>query len=280
MDNRDRAFLRDVTNFTFMNHVATAYALQDAFINPLPVARLTEDSLESPKQIAVTEVSPYIKKTQSIMVTKIFAELMSAYEDLGALCSAIRHRAKHGIFERYFRSSVREADSFLREIYNNDLLNASKQNLELSTVLRLPPISDFANNISAEDLSNFKYDYLEIPKRLYGVAEEYCATLDSMDAILPQNANNANSVPIILSTENNPQSLRLTVAFNKVKHRFMASENIFAYDDPSRDRLIYGTLSAKPKDIKMRINNTITVSRVIGEIASLLLVLDEIGINI
>ena len=66
------------------------------------------------RQEYAAEVAEYREeeRVQSILVSKIFAEYVTAFEDLGALGYAIRNRGTIGVFEQYLTSETRDAGNF------------------------------------------------------------------------------------------------------------------------------------------------------------------------
>src|SRR5450755_4448574 len=94
LNHRDRAFLQDMANFIYLNHVATAFSLAEGINNaPMIAAKAIRgihgqphEFMEASRQEAlINDLSEKrIASVQSIMIAKVFAELIATYENLGA----------------------------------------------------------------------------------------------------------------------------------------------------------------------------------------------------
>ena len=114
MNPRDRAFLYELTQFTHKNHIASAYIYRARLNSPElleDVAVFAGDQLRhyASREEAVADVRAHgeAKAIERIICAKIFAEFVSACEDLGALGDAIRNRARNGVFLRYMSLAPR-----------------------------------------------------------------------------------------------------------------------------------------------------------------------------
>lgn len=308
MDPRDRAFLDELVQFTTMNHVAAVRLYRRGLTDLNGVAMLTEGALRpysSREALAEAVVkNKDAARIERILIAKMFAELMSAYEDLGALGHAIRQRAKGGIFYQYLISEPSEAANFLQVAYQ------SGPSAGLDALLKLPSLTALGHKRPDPDvLAAITVDYTDLPRALYDVAKMSLTPTggiqqlgasgdvlpswrDDLNILLnvdppPAGASATTSSPAP-SAGNSParrrrgqkvgaaQGATLVGAFNKIKHRFTVSDNLPGYvSTPRNGNTVYGRFGITTAFVDMLVNNTIVTAKVMGELAGLLIKLDE-----
>src|SRR6266487_864343 len=175
MNRRDRTFLTELAQFTHKNHIASAYIYRTRLNSREEledVAVFTEDRLRhyASLEIALEDVRKHneAKAIERIVCAKIFAEFVSACEDLGALGDAIRNRARNGVFLRYMSSGTAEAASFFDHVLSYDVLN--DPSMTVGTLLGLPDIAVLANGFSPEDYVEIQQSFRNQAINLYATA--------------------------------------------------------------------------------------------------------------
>jgi hypothetical protein len=130
MRTSDRTFINDMVQFIPMNHISTVYTLRQGLSALDDIAMLTVGELAcyDIRDVAFQEASRKeaakyndMYRIQRILIAKIFAEMISAYEDLGGLVWAIQHRNSAGIFKRYLSSKTSDVGNCYNKILSSNI---------------------------------------------------------------------------------------------------------------------------------------------------------------
>jgi|GEM_PF-4239051 len=269
MRDIDRIFLQDYCRFGWLSHVLTATALAEGFRtdNSMKrkarntIARLfTPDALDALGDGHDSFLSRLDKKfyaeaaawrsvggprkdkrIQKVYLARLFAELMSTVEDIGALCWAVQHRNEpNGLFKGYLDSEVRQVGSLFQEVRATETDEAIIQLLQLPTIEAIR--ERLASEIPSTPLAALEAGHREFPAGLRQAAELYHArSLPGLAIHLSANGrwapdegpplNSAECARVILeaSPPGQPKQDQHGIfvrAFNKVKHRFAVVEAI------------------------------------------------------
>jgi hypothetical protein len=295
MQTRDQAFLEDMCQFISMNRIATMYALRQGLSNLDNLAILTRGSFHSDEtwddntgDALMQEVKQNndTERIQRIIIAKMFAEMMAAFEDLGAIGFAIKHRNPEGIFGQYFNSKPSEVGSFFDEILRSDVSNHPETSLNI--LLRLPSLVDLGDSVQKEVFDSLKHKYDLIPKQFYHVAKQYRVRKESVQKLHTQNVpppgweKRINIITgIIFPNDAQKNTSVSSDAFNKIKHRFVVAENLSAYANLSETYSIdLVALSQDEEYVQGMRDNTVLVGKVMSELAAMLIMLDQAGVNI
>ena len=190
MDKRDRAFLQDMMNFIYMNRVATAFSLAETITNPKPITAKTMKGIHglphplmkaSEQEDLINKLSDVrIASVQSIMIARIYAELIAAYEDVGTFCWAIKKRKteRKGIFATYLETRDGSYKQFFEKVIHSIEGRGLKEPpVTIGDLLKLPSTSDLQGYFPQELLPQLEQEYLERPKLLYDIAKYYLGKL-------------------------------------------------------------------------------------------------------
>lgn len=292
MNTRDRAFLYELTQFTHKNHIASAYIYRTRLnsVEQLEdVAVFAGDQLRhyASRDEAIKDVQIHgeAKAIERIICAKIFAEFVSACEDLGALGDAIRHRARNGVCLRYMASGTGEAASFFDHVLSYDVLN--DPSVTMGTLLGLPDIAVLANSFSPEDYVEVQQSFRNQAINLYAAASMYRDRVGAQIRTAPGNAlptAQADEMYILLdirpagaaSTQRGDIQAR---AFNKIKHRFMLTDQLNDYAlVGTADTIEYAVL--KPQAIDGFFESIAAIAGTMAELAAFFLHLDTAGVTL
>lgn len=300
-----------------MNRIATVYLLRKA-LNPVEAgvtpledaAMFTLHALRHyPDQNALlTEVrrNGDAKRVETIVAAKIFAELIAALEDLGALADAIRHRGRDGVFSRYLNSKTNQAADFFNYVLGQDI--PEHPEIALDILLNLPSIQSLDGKVTGDALQAFAQSYGIHAQQLHQAAHMYreqgakVAPLGAGSPPLPTWHDDVNillgiikpgvpaasgaapaaaAAPVPATAGPHSKSGILVRAFNKLKHRFMVTEDLPAYAVPAgADKIEYGRFPQTPQFIDQLVSNTVAVAGTMAELAAIVLQLDAAGIPI
>jgi hypothetical protein len=289
---RDRAFLYELTQFTHKNHIASAYIYRTRLNSPElleDVAVFAGDQLRhyASREEAVADVRAHgeAKAIERIICAKIFAEFVSACEDLGALGDAIRNRARNGVFLRYMSSGTAEAASFFDHVLSYDVLN--DPSMTVGTLLSLPDSAVLANSFSPEDYVEVQQSFRNQAINLYATAVMYRDRVGAQvrtatgSAPLPAQADEMYILLDIrqaasASTQRGGIQAR---AFNKIKHRFMLTDQLNDYAlVGAADTIEYAVL--RPEVIDAFFESISAIAGTMAELAAFLLHLDTAGVSL
>lgn len=283
-----------------MNRLATIFALCQAGAEPEPIAREAMRVLYFTRGETSTQPDPEptfqelmqrnAGNIQGIMTARMYAELFAGYEDLGTFGSAIKFRARKGIFERYVTGETRVAASFLQEILDSNI--PEHPEITLDSVLRMPSLTQMKGFLPQEVLDQLVAYYHEAPKYLYEVAKHYRLKRGEAQAVrvgqvpspvIWQASLTQGTMAIILGfrleTEQ-AQAGRLSVdVFNRIKHQFLVTANLESYADQGDGRsLEFAFLPREQAFIDGIVLGVSYIAKVMGDLALILLLLDDHGI--
>lgn len=283
-----------------MNRLATIFALCQVGAVPDPIAREVMRVLYFPQGGTSAQPDPEhalqelmqrnAGNIQGIMTARMYAELFAGYEDLGMFGSAIKFRARKGIFERYVTGETRVAASFLQEILDSNI--PEHPEITLDRLLRIPSLMQMKGLLPQEVLDQLEAYYHEAPKFLYEVAKHYRLKRGEAQAVrvgqVPspvvwQASLTQGTMAIILGfrleTEQ-AQAGRLSVdVFNRIKHQFLVTANLESYADPEDGRsLEFAFLPQEQAFIDGIVLGVSYIAKVMGDLALFLLLLDDHGI--
>ena len=282
MNNRDRAFLQDMHNFITFNRVATVEALYQGLCHLDKVTNRTISQVDShlSEEAVVDQITSLNQEAriQSILIAKIFAEQMAGLEDLGAFGWTIRHRQNGGLFERYLESKTTAAADFFDLVLNSD------EHTTLDSLLCLPSVSDLQAQLPNKTMIGIKHDYDKYRKVFYEIAKKYRLIAEALEltkslAPLPDNWEHNINVIIGFSDPAKPRH-PYTDAFNKIKHRFMITENLPAYRDVADRPLQFSFLSQEPKSVEQFRQVASLTAQLMGELVALIFTLDAAGVDL
>lgn len=309
MNHRDRVFLRDMSNFIYMNRVATAFSLAETITNPQPVTAKTVRGIHGQphemlaaidQEALINELSQArMGSIQSIMIARIYAELIAAYEDLGAFAWAIKKRKTEGkgIFLKYLETRDGGYTQFYQYIINKiDGSNPNDPPVTSGDIFKLPPISDLQGHVPQQLLGKFEQEYVERPKHFYNIAKFYMGNVGDVWKLAtttpperPVERQEANTeeaesyVHIILGAiavgEQPPQGKITKEVYNKIKHVFMATENLSAYEDQTDPvQILYTSFKRHPHLVQDWLDGIKSAAGCMNDLASILLLLDHFGV--
>jgi hypothetical protein len=255
--------------------------------------------MESSRQESlVNELSEKrIASVQSIMIAKVFAELIATYENLGAFGWAIKKRKTdgRGIFSWYAETREGGYAQFYQRIINRiENRRPADPPVTLGDLLKLPPISDVQGCFPSELIGRLEQDYLERPKFLYDIAKIYEGKIGDLwqaktqtspaEQVANQEITSAESYIHIITGllpigSQPPQSKITTEIYNKIKHVFLVTENVHTYADPTDPiQLVFASLKRDPTVVQDWIDGIKSAAGLMNDIASLLLLMDHFGI--
>ncbi len=291
MDRRDRTFLTELTQFTYKNHIASAYIYRTRLNSREEledVAVFAEDQLRhyASSEIALEDVRKYneAKAIERIICAKIFAEFVSACEDLGALGDAIKHRKKKGVFLRYLSSSVGQAASFFDKcVLPHDVLN--DPSVTIGTMLDLPDVAVLASRFSQEEYIEVQKSFRDQAINLYAAATMYRDKVGAQvrtvsgGGVLPSEKDDEIYIVLDVIPAGDTSTQKGGIysrALNKVKHRFMVTDQLHDYAQVGMSETIeYAVL--KPEMMDAFVDSTVAVAGTMAELAAFLIHLDMVG---
>lgn len=278
---RDKIFLKDYADLAAKNHLYAALALQQALVSPHEhVGRLEVSSAIHALELASSEQKvSEAGRFQAICQAKIFAEMVAAFEDFGALCHAIAARGEREIMLGYLRCSVGQVDRFFRRV-----LNAPSPTLE--ELLLLPARADvFAS--APKDLGAILSDsYNELSEILAGAAQHYATMPDRTHAItlsLP-GADWREHINIFVEAvpagRKAPSSAVMhRRVFEKIKHRFLVLTEIGDYAKISGDPEFHGVSYPRTQEaLENMILHLDSMTRFARDLPYMLLIMDKHGL--
>ncbi len=292
MNRRDRTFLTELAQFTHKNHIASAYIYRTRLNSREEledVAVFTEDRLRhyASLEIALEDVRKHneAKAIERIICAKIFAEFVSACEDLGALGDAIKHRNKEGIFLRYLSSSVGQAASFFDDsVLPLDVLN--DPSVTIGTLLDLPDVGVLASKFSPGDYDEIQNSFRNQAINLYIAATMYRDKIGTQTRTVSGGGDlpseKEDEIHIILDVRPAGDASKqkggiYSRTLNKVKHRFMVTDQLRDYAQVGvSDTIEYAVL--RPGMTDAFVDSTVAVAGTMAELASFLIHLDMAGV--
>jgi hypothetical protein len=209
---------------------------------------------------------------QTYVVARLLAELASAIEDLGALLDAVRYRDRDGILYRYVNSQARQVA---------DLWDLVLTGVPLEALLALPALESFAPAPPRAIVN----DYEGLGAALPQVAEMFRTRTDAEPVLSdPGASGRPDDVNIVTSVEEagSPATgATLADAYNKIKHRFTVIDDmprLGAALAADGRRASYVRYSRDPAKAEILYQDVMTVAAAGGEVAAVVLWLDELGL--
>jgi hypothetical protein len=288
MDQRDRAFLHDIRDFICLNRLVTVLALYQTTVEPDSTTQLAMKMLDA--SLSEEDLSKFTTNNagnvQGIMIARIYAELFAGYEDLGALGQAIQNRNDGGIFRRYVNNQTWQSTRFLQSIIDGNI--PEHPDITLDVLLRLPPVAKLEGHVPQEQFNRLHDYYQSVPRFLYGAAMHYQSRRGDAKAISAEAAPQLDLggvLAIILGDESprpgsSDDRLSRTV-FNRIKHQFLVTGNLSAYLNTTNSRPLEFVFLSREQDFTNQVLELIvSTARVLSDIASILLLLDGLDIDL
>jgi hypothetical protein len=285
--HHDRVFLDDFLRFAWKQHLAVARILVDArrqtasYVPRLPHWDAPVPDLDL--RTSQVESQGEERRFESMIVAKLFAEMVSTLEDFGAFCAAIRDRRDAGILVRFLRGR-REVYSFYAEV-----LECPTSPLDI--VLKLPSIETLANHLDDESLTMVQSTYTDHLERIAAFAsifstpkEQVAASLDV--PLVPPRESWGKFVHVITDVSSSairkePFSGGVTqMIHNKIKHRYMVIDQFDELDAIKDSELtIEGQVLKRDTETEtMHLDIIETACFVQARIAALVLALDTLSL--
>lgn len=286
MDKRDRAFLEDMKSFICLNRVTTAFTFMQVGASPQSISDMTFRNLlhDLPEPLLSELSRESTGRIQVIVTAKIFAELYAAYEDLGAFGSAIKHRSSEGIFSKYLNSKTWHVRQFFDDL---KITFQDQPKTSLDLLLNLPSLAELDGHIPSDMFNNLSSYYQNVTPYLYEVAVNYrkqryeVRSISSDGSSLSEQRNTIQIITNLLAPEGAPPKSPIhTDAFNKVKHQFLVTSNVSAYDIGDGRIVEFSSLSREPEFIQNLIKSIVVTARIMCDFAGILLLLDNAKIEL
>jgi hypothetical protein len=278
MLDEDRIFLKEFASKTCYTHPATALALHRSAVDADEIGIVVESFMHV---VDRSEAETIAKRdgtgalVQTYVVARLLAQLAAAIEDCAALGDAIRFRDKRGLFARYLASKSGVAGDFFDEV---------RRGRSLPELLAIPALT--ALTVEGEDLDTFAQDYESLPHALREVADIYRGEglpREWPDVGPSSDGKAPDVVSIVIDlvpVGSAAPRVTLLEAYNKIKHRFAVIDDIATLGAAARatgKSVIFATYPRDPDHSERLFRNTVAVAQASGEMAALLLRLDELG---
>lgn len=270
LSERDRAYLRDYIKFGLMNHVVVAEALRSAYQHAEGVAAAVRQLLERVDEATAADLAAQLNdaaRVQTIVVARLMSEYAAAIEDLAGMLVAVRDR-NAGVVTRYFNSTTCETGAMLRELEEAD---------DLRELLALPSVDDLRETLDDEALGALEHAYGAFTEHLHSVATAARMEGPAGVPVSPGDLE-PDRLALILGIGDagatGPRGL-LFQAHNKIKHRFMVIEDIATVGATPGDPVRFGHLPRNPAMVMRLVDNIAQISLSTGELAALMLMLDQ-----
>jgi hypothetical protein len=267
---RDRAYLRDYIKFGLMNHVVAAEALRSAYQHADGAAATVRQLLERVDKATAADMAGQLNdaaRVQTIVVARLMSEYAAAIEDLAGMMVAVRDRSA-GVMSRYFTSTPAETGAMLQELEGS---------VDLPALLGLPSVDEQRGAIGDEALEALEHTYGVFTEHLRSVAT---AARQEGPAGVPVGLGDLelDRLALVLGIGDagtkGPRGL-LFQAHNKIKHRFMVIEDIATVGATPGDPVRFGHLPRDQAMVMRLVGNIAQVALSTGELAALLLMLDQ-----
>jgi hypothetical protein len=281
MRDEDRVFLSEYASLTCLAHPIAALAFHRAAVDADEVAVVVEsltrliDRAEAESMAATRNSAAMV---QTYVVARLMGELAATIEDCAAIGDAIRHRNERGLFERYLWSKSRALGAFWDDV---------RAGLSLPELLDLPALD--ALLLRSEVRSHLEQDYTHLPRALAQVSDIY----GGQGVPRPWSPTPTRSVPedvvnvVVDIVTPGPdgtipvQRVTLLEVYNKIKHRFAVFDDVAALGSAVHARggsVVHATFPRAPESGEGLLMNVIAVAQTSGEMAALVLRLDELGV--
>lgn len=276
----DRAFLTEFASYTCYTHPIAALALHQGAVDAERLATVAESLMRTIPERAAADRARTDRTAalvQSHVVTRLLAQLAAAIEDCGALGDAVRNRADDGVLHRYIDSRGGAVGTFW------DLVLGRTPIHEL---LCLPEPSTLA--INEPTATEVVASYAALDAALRDIAGIYRgrSTPGDWSSTAATGILDPDIVSIVTELIPTPPigaaipGATILDASNKIKHRFMLverPERLGSVLAAQGEAAVLATYPRDPAKAERLVHNTVAVAQASGEMAALLLRLDEIG---
>jgi hypothetical protein len=282
VDDRDRAFLGDLYNFSGSNRAVTAIALYHAGLDAEQVAvdqHALIDRLNTADAVARARELRTAARVQSIAMARLVGEVAAALEDCGGLCVAIRERDR-GLFRRYLKSSAQEVDRFYDELL-------SMPDPDIVALLRLPAASDVLDPSARTELQGM-YDALGASlssiaaayrttgdTRLWDPSDTDAPALDDQIKVVLDVSGTESSNADRIAAANVDERGLLALVVNKLKHRFTVFDDLSGLA-AGKGGIRFAHYRRDPVAASQLLEAVANITRTIEALAQLLLYLDSL----
>lgn len=277
MQDEDRVFLREFASKTCYTHPLAALALHRAAVESDEMGIVAESFMhlvDRREAEAMATDNRTAALVQTFVVARLLAQLAAAIEDCAALGDAIRFRNRGGLFARYLSSKSAVAGDFFDEVRRGPALHE---------LLVIPELTSLT--VEGEERAALEHDYEHLPGALVQVADIYrgegvSRTWAGDDADEGSPPDEVNIVIDVVAAGSPIPRVTLLEAYNKIKHRFAIFDDIGPLGSAAQaagKAVVFATYPRDPDHAQRLIQNTATVARASGEMAALLLKLDELG---
>lgn len=278
MLDEDRIFLKEFAGKTCYTHPATALALYRSAVDADEIGIVVESLMHV---VDRSEAETIAKRNgtgalvQTYVVARLLAQLAAAIEDCAAIGNAIRFRDRRGLFARYLASENGAVGDFFDRV---------RRGHSLPELLAIPGLSALA--VEGEDLDMLAKDYESLPHALRqvagiyrgeGVPREWPDVEPNSDGETP---DVVNIVIDLVPVGSAAPRVTLLEAYNKIKHRFAVIDDIAPLGAAARaagKSVFFATYPRDPDYGERLFRDTVAVAQASGEMAALLLKLDELG---
>jgi hypothetical protein len=277
MQEEDRVFLREFASKICYAHPLAAFALHRAAVESDEMGIVAESFMHLVDRREAEEMATDNRTAalvQTFVVARLLAQLAAAIEDCAALGDAIRFRSRGGLFARYLASKSAVAGDFFDE---------ARRDSSLHKLLVIPDLTSLT--VEGKERAALEHDYEHLPQALLQVADIYrCEGVSrawTSDRDEEGSLSDEVNIVIDLVAAGSPiPRVTLLEAYNKIKHRFAVFDDIRPLGSAARaagKAVVYATYPRDPDHAQRLIQNTATVARASGEMAALILKLDQLG---
>jgi hypothetical protein len=279
--DEDRVFLSEYASLMCLAHPVAALAFHRAAVDADEVAVVAESLTRlihraEAESMAATRNSAAM--VQTYVVARLMGELAATIEDCAAIGDAIRYRNRGGLFERYLRSKSSATGTFWSHV---------RAGLSLPDLLDLPALD--ALSVQPEDRSLLEQDYANLPPALAQISDLYRgegvpkAWSPTSTTSVPEDVVNVVVDIVTPASDGSITVTRVTLleVYNKIKHRFAVFHDVAALGSAVRARggsVVHATYPRAPEFGERLLMNVIAVAQTSGEMAALVLRLDELGV--
>ena len=275
MLEEDREFLREYANFVCLSHPIAAIALRKAAVAASEVAVVAEGRTRRLDRRAAEEAATRGRTdalVQTYVVARLLAELASAIEDLGALLDAVRYRDRDGIFYRYLNAQSGQVA---------DLWDLVLTGLPLETLLALPTLESFTPAPPPAIVTDFEGLGAALPQVAEMIRTRTNAEPVLSDPGASARPDDVNIVTALVEAGGRSTGATLADAYNKIKHRFTVIDDmprLGAALAAGGRQASYVRYPRDPSRADVLYQNIMTVAAAGGEVAAIMLWLDELGL--
>ena len=278
MHDEDRIFLKEFASKTCLTHPATALALYRSAVDADEVGIVVQSFMHVVGRSEAEAIAEHARTgalVQTYAVARLLAQLAAAVEDCASLGHAIRFRDRDGLFARYLTSRGGAAGGFFDEV---------RLGRSLPELLAIPELGTLA--VVGEDRDFLARDYASLPGTLRQISDFYReAGVPRVwpDVVASGDGEEPDVVKVVIDlvpAGSQVPQVTLLEAYNKIKHRFAVVDEIAPLGAAARatgKSVVFATYPRDPDHAERLFVNTVAVAQASGEMAALLLKLDELG---